>query len=123
MNTTKTRGACAMPGKALRILPALIFLALLGLPFPAPSPASVTGKPHDLDLNNPKATCLHCHDLHQVKLGEGYAHNLKRANEIAVCYQCHAGALNDYSTIDPSLPNRTSFYSRYDVRAEFQLSH
>ena len=85
--------------------------------------ANVTGRPHDLSLDNPKGHCINCHDLHQTKLGEGYAHNLKRSNEIDVCYQCHAGALNSYSSIDKTLPNRTALFSHYDIRSEFNQTH
>jgi len=88
-----------------------------------PSRADVTGRPHDLSLDNPRGHCINCHDLHQTGLGEGFAHNLKRANEVAVCYQCHAGALNDYSSIDPSYPNPSELESNYDIRSEFNQTH
>src|SRR5512143_29893 len=87
------------------------------------APADVTGRPHDLSLTNEKGHCINCHDLHQTKLGQGFDHNLKRANEIAVCYQCHAGALNSYSSIDPAYPNYTNLYSQYDIRGEFNQAH
>src|SRR5512135_2374793 len=102
----------------------VLCLAILAvLAFALPGFANVTGRPHDLSLDNPKGHCINCHDLHQPKLGEGHAHNLKRANEIEVCYQCHAGALNNYSSIDKSMPNFTSLMSRYDIRGEFSQSH
>ena len=101
-----------------------LWLALLAaLALSTPSHANVTGRPHDLSLDNPKGHCINCHDLHQPKLGEGHAHNLKRANEIEVCYQCHAGSLNNYSSIDKSMPNVTSLLSRYDIRGEFSQTH
>jgi len=85
--------------------------------------ADVAGRPHDLGLDNSRGHCINCHDLHQTGLGEGFEHNLKRANEMEVCYQCHAGAMNDYSSIDPTMPSRTSLYSYYDIRSEFGQSH
>ncbi len=87
------------------------------------SMADVTGRPHDLSIDNDEGHCINCHDLHQVNLGEGYPHNLKRGNEIKVCYQCHAGAFSDYSSIDPSLENSASLLSHYDIRAEFSQPH
>ncbi|MBI5189818.1 MAG: discoidin domain-containing protein [Nitrospirae bacterium] len=111
-----------MPGKAkyIALLVAALMTALLGA---ASLNADVTGRPHDLSLTNPRGHCINCHDLHQTGLGEGFAHNLKRANEIAVCYQCHAGTMNDYSSIDPTMPNKTSLYSDYNIRAEFDQTH
>ena len=85
--------------------------------------ADVTGRPHDLSIDNEEGHCINCHDLHQVNLGEGYPHNLKRGNEIKVCYQCHAGAFNDYSSIDPSLGSSASLISHYDILAEFNQTH
>src|SRR5512135_3428548 len=96
------------------------------LMYAAPASADVTGRPHDLSLTNPKGHCLNCHDLHQVNLGEGYAHNLKRANEMEVCYQCHSGPLDsivNYTTIDPTTPDPTTLYSHYDIRDEFSQPH
>jgi len=110
-----------MPSKAIRLLTyiAVVAAVMLG----SAAFADVTGRPHDLSLSNPKGHCINCHDLHQTKLGAGYAHNLKRANEMEVCYQCHAGTHSNYSSIDPTMPNRTSLISRYDIRSEFEDDH
>ena len=110
-----------MPGRIRN----LIFIALLCsalLSLSSPGLAYVPGKPHDFSLNNPKGHCLNCHDPHQPNNpGTGYAYVLKRPNEIAVCYQCHAGSQNNYSTIDPTLPltSITSVESPYDIQSEF----
>lgn len=103
------------------LIAATVLAAFLGLG--ATSRADVTGRPHDLSLDNPRGHCINCHDLHQTGLGEGYEHNLKRANEIEVCYQCHAGSMSDYSSIDPSFPNHSELLSGYDIRAEFSDTH
>ena len=110
-----------MPGRISETVLVLISLAVLGLWSPAH--ADVTGKPHDLGLGNPKGHCTNCHDLHQVGLGEGFTHNLKRANEMMVCYQCHAGAFNDYTCIDPSYKGTTSLKAHSDIRGEFDLPY
>ena len=106
----------------MKLITASLLLAAL-LYAGAYSWADVTGRPHDLSLGNPKGHCINCHDLHQPNLGKGFEHNLKRQNEIAVCYQCHAGTLNNYSSIDKSFPNYTTLYSRYDIRSEFSQQH
>ena len=111
-----------MTSTAMKIVAAIAVTAAI-YALGTPSYADVTGRPHDLGLTNPQGHCLNCHDLHQVELGEGYEHNLKRANEIAVCYQCHAGTLNNYSSIDPSMPDGRSLYSQYDVKGEFSQAH
>ena len=110
-----------MPGRIRNLIfYTLLCSALLCLS--SPGLAYVPGKPHDFSLNNPKGHCLNCHDPHQPNNpGTGYAYVLKRPNEIAVCYQCHAGSQNNYSTIDPTLPlsSVSSVESPYDIRSEF----
>jgi len=97
----------------------LVVVSMLGL-WSLSARSDVTGRPHDLSLDNQQGHCINCHDLHQTGLGAGFAHNLKRANEIAVCYQCHAGAESNYTSIDPSFPNWTVLISSYNIKAEFE---